>query len=174
MHYDFERSPVGGPPFMFFNGIKEHNKKQKISSIKKVPKILFSGCDLLIPGSLREEILDMNIPDLYMHPAVYVDDDDKWYEDYWYMTFEGRLDCWSRENSDYEKNDPIRLGGDELYQIYTYALDEKILNSMPEKNRLLFKMGGSLDPFIVCHESIVRIFKKYGVPGVDFVGVEDY
>lgn len=173
--YDIVEFPVGAPPFVFINGGREYDKKRRIGISKTVPVILFDGDDLLIPGSMREALLELDIPDLHMHPSVYIHDDGKWYEDYWYMTFIERFDCWSRSKSDYEKEEPpIRLGGFELYQIYSYGFDDELLNSTPKSQRLLFKMGGSLDPIIVCHESILSIFKSGNSNGVEFVQVGDY
>lgn len=174
-NYDFEVPPIGSPPFVFFNGGKEYNDKRRISPLRKIPAILFDGSNLLIPGFMREALLELDISDLHMHPAVYVHDDGKWYEDYWYMIFTNRFDCWSRLKSYYEKDEgPIRLGGFELYEIYTYKLDGDLLNSIPESRRLLFKMGGALNTFVVCHESILSIFKSGNVSGVEFIQVGEY
>lgn len=173
--YDIMEFPVGAPPFVFVNGGREYNKKRGIGFLKTVPAILFDGADLLIPGRTREKLVALDIPNLHMYPSVYIHDDGKWYEDYWYMSFIERFDCWSRSKSDYEKDSqPIRLGGFELHQIYHYGLDDELLNAIPESQRLLFKMGGSLRPLIVCHESILSIFKSGNASGVEFIRVGDY
>lgn len=173
--YDIKELPISGQSFVFVNGGKEYNEKRGGYPLRNVPTILFDGDDLLIPGGMQEALLKLNIPNLYMHPSVYIDDDGKLYKNYWYMTFIERFDCWSRSKSDYEKEEPpIRLGGFELYQIYSYGLDDELLNSTPKSQRLLFKMGGSLDPIIVCHESILSIFKSGNSSGVEFFQVGDY
>lgn len=175
INYDFEKFPIDCPPFVFFNGAKEYDKKQKIKSMKKVPSILFCGSDLLVPGTVREALSKLNISDLHMHPAVYLHDDGKWFVDYWYMAFLKRFDCWSREESDYEKDEPpVRLGGFELHQVYRYSLNNELLGSMPESERLLFKMGGTLLPFIVCHESVLSVFQTSDKTGMDFIRVDEY
>ncbi|MCC7596546.1 hypothetical protein IGS61_03540 [Janthinobacterium sp. FW305-129] len=174
-NYDFEEFPIGSPPFMFFNAGREYNEKNGIPLLKNVPAILFDGTNLLVPGSMREVLLELNIPHLHMHPSVYIHDDGQWHEDYWYMTFVERLDCWSREKSDYEDEiQPIRLGGFEFFLVYKFCFDEELLNSMPQSERLLFKMGGALNALIVCHESILDIFKLGDVHGIKFIKVEDY
>lgn len=174
-NYDFEYFPVGSPPFIFFNGAKEYNKKRNIPSLKTVPSILFDGTNLLISNSMRESILALNIPNLHMHQSVYIHDDGEWYENYWYMTFVDRLDCWSKSKSDFDKEEePIRSGGFELFAVYKFYFDEGILDSIPQSQRLLFKMGGAVNALIVCHESILDIFKSGNRGGVEFIQVGDY
>ncbi|MCC7596545.1 hypothetical protein IGS61_03535 [Janthinobacterium sp. FW305-129] len=174
-NYNFEEFPIGSPPFVFFNGGREYNEKRGIPSLKKVPSILFSGTDLLVTSSMREELLELDIPHLHMHPSVYIHDDGQWHEDYWYMTFTERFDCWSRVKSNYFKDaGPVSLGGFELYEVFDFCFDEELLNSIPQSKRLLFKMGGALNAFIVCHESILNIFKSGKVNGIEFTKVEDY
>lgn len=174
-NYDFEEFPVGTSPFFFFNAGKEYNKKRNIPYMKKIPSILFNGTNLLVTSSMREALLEVNIPHLHMHPSVYIHDDGQWHEDYWYMTFIERFDCWSREKSEYDNEDgPIELGGFELFEIYKFHFDESLLNSIPLSQRLLFKMGGAVNAFIVCHESILDIFKSGNSGGIRFVRVEDY
>lgn len=173
--YDFDAVPFESPPFVFFNGGREYNQKKGVPSLKKIPQVLFDGSNLLIPGFMREALLELDISDLHMHPAIYVHDDGKWYEDYWYMTFINRFDCWSRLESDYEKDEgPIQLGGFELYEIYTFRFNDELLDSIPQSERLLFKMGGTLNALMVCHESILHIFKSGKAGGVEFVKVGDY
>lgn len=173
--YDIRQFSLGEPPFIFVNGALDYNKKRGVPSLKKIPDVLFDGLDLLIPSTMREALLELNISGLYMYPSVYIHDDGKWYENYWYMSFVEGFDCWSRLRSDYDKDgEAINLGGFELHQIYHYAFNDDLLNSIPESQRLLFKMGGSLDPFIVCHESILNIFKSGNGNGIKFVQIGDY
>lgn len=43
------------------------------------------------------------------------------------------------------------LGGFKLHGVYTYALDAVVLDKIPLNQRLLFKMGATLEAYIVCH-----------------------
>lgn len=107
----------------FFNGGREYDEKMGISSVKQVPSILFSGTDLLVTSSMREALLELDIPHLHMHSSVYIHDDGEWHEDYWYMTFVERFDCWSREKSDYDKDDePITSVAPIFFRCMNFAL----------------------------------------------------
>jgi len=58
-----------------------------------------------------------------------------------------------------------------LYDLYTYSLNENLLQKTPLIERLLFIMGGTLRGFTVAHESVVDIFR---VEWVDVVPITDY
>lgn len=174
-NFNFEKQLVGSPPLVFENGSKEYNTKRDVKSVKVLPDILFSGTDLVIRSHIREKLLNYNFPHMHMHPTVYIHDNGKWHEDYWYMTFTEEFDCWSRENSDYEQDDPpIRLGGFELYQVYNYSLNEELLDKVPLEQRLLFKMGGSLDAFIICHQKLLGLFQGDGKNGAKLTPIHEY
>lgn len=174
-NYDFEEFPAAASPFFFLNAGREYGEKRNIPSAQRIPSILFDGTNLLVSSSMREALLELDIPHLHMHPSVYIHDDGKWQEDYWYMTFVERFDCWSRGESEYDNEDePIRLGGFDLFEVYKFHFDEKLLNSIPLSQRLLFKMGGAVNAFVVCHESILNIFKSENGDGIRFIKVEDY
>lgn len=173
--FRYERQPVGTPPLVFFNGGLEYAKKLGIRSLKELPDILFDGSNPVVGSDIREKLLTYDIPNLYMHPTVYIHDDGKWYEDLWYMTLTERFDCWDRRQSEYEQDDPpIRLGGFELYQVYKYSLNEELLDKTPLEQRLLFQMGGTLDPFFVCHQKLLGIFQFGRTSGVKLTSIAEY
>jgi hypothetical protein len=171
--YRFEAQPLGSPPLVFHNTWKEENLKKRVKSIS--PEVLFEGDDLVVSTAIREKLLLADIPELHMHPAIYIDDQEKWHEDYWFLTFTKWVDCWDRNTSTYEQDDPpVVLGGFELHQVYQYSFDPKVLDKIPMPGRLLFKLGGSLDGFIVCHKSLAGLFRANGKSGVELVGIRDY
>lgn len=158
-NFEFEAPALGSSPLVFYNGWSERNKKQNIMS--SVPNVLFSGSDVIVNGGIREKLLTLEIPNINLHPTVYIDDQEEWHEDYWYLTFTNRLDCWDRDLSDYETEEPpIRLGGFELFQVYTYSLDDSIIERTPLSERQFFKMGATIDGFVTCHVSIISAFKS--------------
>ena len=46
-----------------------------------------------------------------------------------------------------------------IYQVFEYRLNRELLDATPLRERLLFKLGSSLDAFIVCHVSLHWLFK---------------
>ncbi|MCC7601128.1 hypothetical protein IGS61_26815 [Janthinobacterium sp. FW305-129] len=157
--FRYEAQLIGSPPLVFFNGSFEYQRKNKIPSMKISSCILLSGSNLVIPGSIRDVLLELEIPNLHMHPVAYKHDDKKWYEDYWFMAFSERFDCWDRKFSHYDQEaPPIELGGFVLEQVYSYSLNDELLEKTPLRNRLLFQMGGDLSAFFVCHKSLLKLF----------------
>ena len=155
--FRYMAQPAGSAPLVFYNGCRDYARKHGIPSVAVPPEVLFSGSNLVVKTGIRDAVLPLEIPHLHMHPTIYIHDDGAWHEDYWYMTFTRFLDCWDRRLSDY-KDCPIEVGGTKLYSVYSYRLDAAVLEGMPLKDSLLFKMGGTQDGFIVCHESIAGIF----------------
>jgi hypothetical protein len=171
--FRFMRQPVGSAPLMFFNGGRDYQKKIGDKPLKVPPRILFDGSNLVVDDAIREALLNIDIPNMYLHPAVYIHDDSKWYEGYWYMTFTEPFDCWDKKNSTYYP-DPMTLGGEESYGVYTYSLNEDLLNKTSEENRLLFEMGGTTDGMVVCHQKLSPLFSGKGDTGADVIRVADF
>lgn len=165
--------PVGSPPLVFHNGARDYDQKMGARSMRVPAGVLFCGADLIVNSDIRMALLQLDVPHLHMHSSVYIHDDGKWYEDYWFLTFSEDFDCWDRERSDY-KHRPIELGGFRLYSVYTYRLNRALLDRTPLEQRRLFKMGGSQDGFIVCHESVAGIFRTNSATGVILQPVSEY
>jgi len=171
--FRYERQPVGSPPLVFENSGYEFDKKRGIPSLKHLPDILFDGSNLVVRSYIREKLLNYDIPNLHMHPTVYIHDDGKWHEDYWYMTFTEQFDCWDRQHSTYEL-EPLEMGGFKLHSVYTYSLNEELLDKTPLEQRLLFKMGGTQDGYIVCHQKLLGLFPSGSKSGAKFTTIADY
>ena len=49
------------------------------------------------------------------------------------------------------------------------------MRATPLEHRLLFKMGGSLDAYIVAHQSIIgKVFGPDAKSGAEYIKVSDY
>jgi hypothetical protein len=171
--FEYEALPIGTKPLMFINGASDLNKKYGRTTVKNPPPVLFFGNYPVVSSGLREKLLKLKLPNIALQPAIYIDDWGTWHENYWFITFTDRLDCWSRTNSNYEQGiEPIRLGGFELYQIYEFSLDEAVLDRTPKAQRLLFQMGGAQEGFIVAQQSVAALFAQ--TDGVQVLGIQDY
>lgn len=171
--YQYAVLPLGSKPLVFMNGEKEANLKYGVSVIKTPPPVLFAGNHPLVNGQIREKLLRLELPNVALQPAIFVDDWDKWHEDYWYLTFLERLDCWSRTDSVYEQSDPpLELGGYEFYQVYQFSLDDQVLGKVDKERRMLFQMGGTQEGFVVAHQSVAALFGR--TQGVQVLGIGDY
>jgi len=109
-------------------------------------------------------------------PAVYIDDNDNFHEDYWYFGFYKELDCLDIDKSDIEHidfddediddEDEVRL------EVNKYYLNNHILNSIKEESRLLFKIAKCSKKYVFIHQKLVDVFKNES--GVRFIKVADF
>lgn len=162
------------PPLFFWNGSKEYKAKKGIQTVRIPPRILFAGSNILVTTEMHDRLLTMGIPDMVTHPAVYTHDDDNWYEDYWFLAFTERFDCWDRANSICTKTKPLQIGGFELAQVLSYSLNADLLSKVPLEKRLFFQMGGTLDASFVCHKSLLPLLKGDDGNGAQFTLIEDF
>jgi hypothetical protein len=167
--YMYKVQPMGQKPFIFYNGALEWQQEWGIEPADP-SDVLFDGADVLVREKIANKLWEeYDIPNLAIQPAIYIDHKKKWHEDFWFLTFTKDFDCWDREKSTY---DPEPLGTNSpLYSVYTYSLNDKLLEDTPLPARLLFRMGGSLDGFVTVHESLADLFR---VKGVDVVPITDF
>jgi hypothetical protein len=170
-HHDFQPQPMGSAPLVFVNGMKEDFRERRVKA--DVTDILFNGSNFMVRDHMREQLLQFDIPNLHIHPAIYIDDSDDWHEDYWFLTFSTLFDCWDRTASDYD-DDPVEIGDAKMYSVYEYSLNSELLDSIPLKDRLLFKMGGTIQGMVVCHKSIAGIFRSGQNTGARLQLISDY
>lgn len=162
-----EGPPPGAPPMVFSNAHKKANLRRSI--VAETSAILFSGFDLVVTTGIRDKLLDTKVCDLFMHPAVYVDDGDQRHENYWYLTFSNAFDCGDRAKSDYDKGSPIPVGGKIIYEVDSFRLDSNVLDSVPLEDRLVFKMGGVINASVFVHKSVRSIFAAGGKSGANII-----
>jgi hypothetical protein len=72
-HYSFEPQSAGSAPFMFFDGGSDYDQKLGIVPHKELPDILFNGSDLLVRGNIRDALISLDLPGVYIHSAIFVD-----------------------------------------------------------------------------------------------------
>lgn len=128
--FRFARQAPDSPPLIFTNAWADENKRRRISTV--TPKVLFDGTDIAVHTSIYEQLIGLDLPGVYMHPSVYIDDDG------------------------------VR-----------HALNTQLLDQTPLRDRLLFKMGGAIDAFVICHESLRPLFATEKT-GVRLLALADY
>lgn len=170
-HFENKPEPVGSPPLVFLNGYKKENKKSGINA--RTTDIMFVGADFIVSTAMRDKLVVRDLPNVFMHPAIYIDDKDKWHEDYWFLTFPETFDCWDRKTSRYDKEAPIEVDDEKIYGVSSYRLDPVVMEKTPLEKRLLFKMGGDLSNYIVCHQSLLSIFRAGGDSGANILALSE-
>ncbi|MDW5419186.1 hypothetical protein R6242_21670 [Iodobacter sp. CM08] len=168
--YTTQQLPLGTKPLIFENGRLDRQRAKNITPVSPPPNILFSGSNIVVKDNIREKLMLLDIENLAIQPSIYIDHKDHWHENYWFLTFTDRFDCWDRDKSTYDP-DPLDQLGPPRYEIYTYSLNDDLLEKTPLKSRLIFKMGGTTEGNIVVHKSLAGLFNTSGavlVPISDF------
>ncbi len=91
-YYTEKQNP--GEPFFFQNSYREEDKEQGIQH--KLPDILMNGAWLIVNDTVRDFLKFYDTKGMQIYPAVYIDDDLSWHENYWFLIFYDDLDCWDR------------------------------------------------------------------------------
>lgn len=173
--FRYKAISFGSKPLVFVNGAIDYRKAKRQTTIKTPPPVMFEGSNPVVHTPIREKLLQLNIPNLEIQPAIYIDDWGKWHENYWYLTFTDRLDCWSRKRSSYDKSDGIDVGdGEILREIDELRLDNDKLRKIPLEERRLFQLGGSTTAFILAHSSVAAMFAGDGKSGAQVLSLKDY
>ncbi|QBE65958.1 imm11 family protein [Pseudoduganella lutea] len=163
--------PQTTQPLVFTNALKDDFQR---AGIKDEPAdILFESSNFLVRSHLHERLLECGVPDMHSHPAVYIGDDGLSHEDYWFIGFTRRLDCWDRMRSTFD-TPPATIGANDFYSVRRYALNASLFDVMPLRQRRLFQMGATQDAMVVCHKSLAAIFLGNGNSGAILQPVGDY
>lgn len=175
LSFRYEALPAGHKPLTFKNSAKRFRDRRGMTTMRNPPEILFDGSNPLVRGGIREKLLRMEIPNLALQCSIFVDDWGTRHEDYWYLTFTDRFDCWDRKASDFERGFPVRIAGESLYQVYEVRLDDEVMEKIPLGQRTLFQLGGSLDAMVIAHKSVAELFGgSDGRSGALVVSLKDY
>lgn len=169
-NYHFKKQPIGSEPFFFENSDREEDKKDGITHL--LPDVLMEGANLLVNQTTRDYLKQYTIYGLQMNPSIYIDDNGNWHENYWFLTFFETVNCLDRVKSDVEEIPAIPDNDKPL--VNKYSLDSKVLDKIPEENRLLFKMGNVTDQYVFVHQRIADYFAENNVTGIHLSKVSEF
>lgn len=156
-------------PLFFTNDWRAENVKAGV--LEEQSHILFNGNDILISKEVIEVLKLLDIQDVDFTSAIYIDDKDQYHEDYYFVRFKEKVDCWSRLDSDYNKKPRASSG---LHYVYSYSLDDEILQRINLKSRFMFKMGGTSLSLCFVHKTLAEELLKLGTPVDYLTPVLDY
>lgn len=149
--------PMSSAPLIFTNGWREDFKRDRIK--EEIADVLFDASSFIVRDPIRMALLSLNLPGIWLHPAIYIDDAANWHEDFWYVGFHGFFDCWDRSKSRFN---PTARGSvdDPRHRVYAYSLNNELLAKTPLNERLLFRMGGTVDGLVVAHQSVAKLLRS--------------
>ncbi|WP_163831826.1 hypothetical protein [Spartinivicinus ruber] len=119
-------------------------KDKRLGKQRHLTDVLMEGSNLLVNDNIRNHLVLSSIKVMQLYPAIYIDDDD---ED---------------DDIDYDA------------EVTQYYLDDKVLDEIPEHQRLMFKMGGATKAYIFAHQVVVDFFTSRKISGVRFMKVSTF
>ncbi|MEQ3531439.1 DUF1629 domain-containing protein [Pseudoalteromonas sp. XMcav11-Q] len=174
-NFEFERLVWGQEPLFFENGYKDEDLKSGVK--RAIPSVMLDTTIPIISRNIWEKLKFFDFKGMQFYPAVYIDDDGHYHEQYWCMNFWERLDCLDRKRSKFSKTTLKKLklnpDADDL-TTYKYSLDSDVLDKIPEEERLIFKMEPDDMGYVFVHQKIADIFFEEKATGVNLVKVSDF
>lgn len=171
--YSYKKLLPGEP--LFFENF---NKEEDIADgVKNVMNDVYIDVTLIIENTLREKFKDLNTYGMQLYPAIFIDDEDEWHENYWCMNFYEFIDCIDKEKSTFSDSTIRRLAKNPEHKrlsVERYSLSEKVLDKIPEQERMFFKARGDSDARVFVHEKAVAEFEAINATGIRFIKVADF
>jgi len=88
---------IGSAPFFFVN---KRADRDKMTGLRRVlTDVILHGVDLIISDNVKESLKEFDLSYIQFHPAVYIDDEDVWHENYWHLMFYNETRCLSRKGT---------------------------------------------------------------------------
>ncbi|MFC3679362.1 imm11 family protein [Bacterioplanoides pacificum] len=160
--FHLKKIPHGEEPLFFENAYKENDKKNGIS--RPLRKAMMWSTDLLVDGKIKEDLEQYDINGLQLYPAVVIDDNGDYHEDYWFFNIYKELDALDINQSEIDDYSP----SNKYHDVEKFKLKADILDQIKEENRLIFIMPNTDLMTIIAHQKIVDIFNKHDVDSVVF------
>lgn len=158
-----------GPPLTFSNAFKDEMISRRMNEI--IGDVIFHSPDILVSERFKDFLSPFDIDGLQLFPSIYIGNDGRWHDNYWFLNFYKTLDCWHRDRSDYKRD---KYDPDDNPPIKKYSLHENILDAIPEERRLMFKMGGVSAEYIFAHQLVVDYMVQHAISGVNPIRVADF
>ncbi|QUI72316.1 hypothetical protein [Pseudoalteromonas sp. M8] len=173
--FRFEQLTWGQEPLFFENAHRDKDLKANRSRL--VPDVFLSATIPVVNSKIREKLKFFAFEGMQLYPAVYIDDEGNYHENFWCMNFWEELDCLDRNRSKFSKLtlEKLKLDPDaDDLTTYKYSLDSDVLDKIPEEERLIFKMGPDDMGYVFVHQKIADIFFEEKATGVNLVKVSDF
>jgi len=168
--YTYVKLNLSGGPTFFYNSFAEEDKKAGI----KHPILDVMDADgwFLFSNRLYQQMATFEINGMQLFPAVFIDDNKKYHENYFLTNFYEELDCLDVDKSNIrskrERRNRITYNVKELF------LSNEILDKIPEEQRLMFRIDKVGDGHILVHQKIKDIIEQENATGAKFFRVDQY
>ncbi|WP_412522166.1 imm11 family protein [Shewanella algae] len=162
-NHTYEKLDYGDGPVLFENGYKGeipfHLTNAQMDSIYPV-----------VSEDVASAVKGYHTEGFQLFPAVIIDDDDHWHEDFYFFNFYRDIDCVDFQKSTVRNYSPAKKNN----TVLQYKLDASVLDAIPEENRLMIKLAGVTGGALLFHEKIVKALTKFNIEAFHFFKLSDY
>ncbi|GAA5645946.1 imm11 family protein [Vibrio proteolyticus] len=168
-HRNYEYTKlVGSEPMFFTNGYRDEDLAKGIS--RPIKQAHLSSTYPVITNEIKNALRGIENELFQFYPAVILDDNDTYNEDYWVFNVFHKMDVLDIDNCAIRRINPNREG----QKIQKYFLSDNKLDKIPLSERLVFKPKFSNISHIIVHETVVNIFQKHDVDTLNFIKISDW
>ncbi|GHU05788.1 hypothetical protein FACS1894158_09820 [Betaproteobacteria bacterium] len=157
--YDNKENEISNPKVMEFAFGKPYPRKPIIGDYLSQP-------DSIVSEKIKNVLAPLKIKGIQLIPATVTSNKGEVYEGYYYIHIYHLIAAMDRENSKYEQDD-------DYFSIDRFNLDTKILEKIPLKERLIFRLEEG-ETIMLYHKSIVDAIVAVNPTGVQFIKVENW
>ncbi|MGF1687420.1 hypothetical protein L4C36_12095 [Photobacterium japonica] len=125
---------------------------------------------LVVNNDIYLDLVDYDINNFQLYPAVIIDRNQQYHEGYWFFNTYASLPAIDYVMSDIIDYDP----SSKRHFFNRMSLSDEILDAIPEEERLIFPIAGSDMGYIAYHQKIVDIFDKHDVGTIRFMKISDW
>jgi len=168
--FTYKQLNLSGGPAFFENAFSEEDIKAGIKH--PILDVMDAAGWFLFSNRLYQQMATFDIQGMQLFPAVFINDDKKYHEDYFLTNFYEKLDCLDVDKSiivrKRERRNKI------TYNVDTISLSNKVLDAIPEEQRLMFRIDKITDGFVIVHQKIKDIIEQENATGAKFYRIDQY
>jgi len=168
--FTYKQLNLSGGPAFFENAFSEEDTKAGIKH--PILDVMDAAGWFLFSNRLYQQMATLEIKGMQLFPAVFINDDKKYYEDYFLTNFYEKLDCLDVDKSiirsKSESRDNIYYNAKKIY------LSTEVLDKIPEEQRLIFKIDKIRPAYIIVHQKIKDIIEQENATGAKFYRIDQY
>ncbi len=166
-NYEYTKLTFGQPMF-FENGYREEDLARGIR--RPIKNAHLDATWPVVSKEIKESLEHTENATFQFYPAVIVDDEGNYHEEYWVFNIFEQMDVLDLEKCEIDDFDP----NNEVHPIDKYYLSDDKLAAIPESERLVFQPDFGNVAYTMVHKSVVDIFKKHNVDTLNFIKVSEW
>ena len=166
-HYKFKEQYSKDGPLVFHSST--HKKDVGLGKSRVLKDVLFDGLSILVRDKHIPLLINLLPKGFKFISAVFVDENDQWYENYQMLNIFNTVDCLDPKNSNILNEDE-----DGHYEVERYSLKDEVLSAIPEDDRRAIKIARLNIPYTIFHKSVVDVFNENEIDGVRFLRLSEF